>query len=71
MSAFTDYYKKKLFKQSGGQRLGAIDFRINELIAEMQAVVDPTKWRHLLDEKEALEMEHSDIVAQVGEFKMQ
>lgn len=71
MSSFTDYYKKNLFKQSGGQRLAAIDFLIADLISEMQSVVDPTKWNILLEEKEKLEMERKEIVSDQGEFKMQ
>lgn len=70
MSKFSDYYAKHLFKQSGGQRLTAIDFLINEIDAQMQAVVDPTRWRHLLDEKQRLDEERKEIVAREGEFKM-
>lgn len=71
MSAFTDFYKKRLFKQGDGQRLTTIDFLINEVVAEMQSVVDPTRWNVLLDQKEALELEREGIVARSGEFKMQ
>ncbi len=70
MNAFTEFYKNNLFKKNDGQRLTAIDFRIQELIGEMQAVVDPTKWNVLLDEKAALEQERLDIVARSGDFKM-
>lgn len=70
MSKFSEFYGKHLFKQSAGQRLTAIDFLINEIDSQMQAVVDPTRWRHLLDEKQRLDEERKEIVSRQGEFKM-
>ncbi len=66
MSAFLDYYKKHLFKQSDGQRLAAIC----ELDKQMQAIVDPTRWRLILDDKQKLEEEKKEILSRSGNFKM-
>lgn len=71
MSQFSEFYGKHLFKESGGQRLSAIDFLIAGIDLEMQKAVDPTRWRHLLDDREALEKERAEIVDYVGEEKMQ
>ena len=69
MNAFAEYYKKHLFKESRGARLTAIDFVINEIDAQINKGVDPTRWRHLLDDREALEKEREDIVDMIGELK--
>lgn len=71
MSEFTDFYKKKIFKQSAGQRLTQIDFLINDVIAEMQSVVDPTKWNELLNQKEQLEIERELLAVYSQGFKIQ
>ena len=71
MNAFADYYKRHLFKQSRGARLAAIDFLINEIDGEINKGVDPTRWRHLLDDREVLEIERAEIAAEIGELKMQ
>lgn len=71
MNAFADFYKKHLFKQSRGARLAAIDFLINEIDAEINKGVDPTRWRHLLDDRQMLELERDEIAGEVGELKMQ
>lgn len=71
MSSFSEYYKKNIFKQSGGQRLAAIDFSINEIVNEMQSKVDPTRWNVLLEQKANLEREREEITAYMGELKMQ
>lgn len=71
MSDFAEFYKKHLFKQSRGARLAAIDFLINSIDADINKGVDPTRWRHLLDDREALEKERDEISAEVGELKMQ
>lgn len=69
MNAFREFYGKHLYKNNDGARLTQIDFLINDVIAEMQAVVNPTKWNELLREKELLELERADIVMRSGEFK--
>lgn len=71
MNAFADYYKKHLFKQSRGARLAAIDFLINEIDGEINKGVDPTRWRHLLDDRDTLEKERDEIAGEVGDLKMQ
>lgn len=61
-NAFAKYYKEKVFKESADMRLTQIDFAINDLIAELQSVVDPTKWNELLRQKEVLEAERELLV---------
>lgn len=70
MSQFSEHWKKNNYRKSDGARLAEIDFQMCEIDAQMQAVVDPTRWRFLLDDKAKLEEEKKGILARSGEFKM-
>lgn len=61
---FKDFYKVRIFKESAEQRLIQIDFAINDLIAELQSVVNPTKWNEILRSKEMLEAER-DLITNI------
>lgn len=66
VNRFREFYKQRIFKESADMRLTQIDFGINELIAEMQNAIDPTKWRHILDAKEILEAERELIITSLN-----
>lgn len=58
MSSFRDFW---CAKNNPELRLSQIDTMMKEIDAEILAKVDPTRWRKLLDQKEALEQEREGL----------
>jgi hypothetical protein len=61
MSKFSDFWKSAAFYGNPKERLGQITAMMGSIDKEMQSKVDPTRWRKLLDQREALEKEQQAL----------
>ncbi len=57
MSAFKEFWKNAAYYGNPEKRMEQIEGMMTEIDKEIQSVVDPTRWRKLLDQKEALGQE--------------
>lgn len=61
MSKFSDFWKSAAYYGNPTKRMEQIDILLKEIDTQMQSKVDPTMWRKMLDQKEALEQEREGL----------
>ena len=67
-NGFKSFYKERIYKATGPQRLAEIDFMLEDMKKEMQSVVDPTLWRKLIEKNDMLQLERSIIDKQIRRY---
>jgi hypothetical protein len=65
MTAFSDFYKKTIYRKNAQERLEEINFQLAGLGVEMEKTTDPTMWNRLLDRAEMLKAEQEELAESV------